>query len=268
MGNTASAQPTTQEQTTQVPQQTTEEQPLMNGSQQTYGSQPVQISEITEPEPVTSTQIPEYVPEKRGRAPKYVHPFIQLINNNANESEMVNTLQIYCGSTEIGQDEEGKPIYESVDQTMFIAPALQLFSYCATNNKIRVVKWLLDNFVPLQVSYEKNFCYFECVKFHYYDIADLIAQHESFDPTMVALDNLISRNKYDIFKKCMSSPYLTGLMNKYRYTFMRYVDKQQYSKINDLLGKIKQAGNVEGSEVVISNKVRTYSKPTENVQDV
>ena len=97
----------------------------------------------------------------------------------------------------------------------------------------------MENFVPLRVSQDDNFCYFESLKYSHSDIADMIASHESFVPTMATLENILSRSKYDIFKKCMNSPHLSGDLMTYRFTFRDYVDNQKYREINDLLQKIK-----------------------------
>lgn len=174
------------------------------------------------------------------RKPTYTHPFIDMINRNCSEAEMVNTLQVFCGRIEVGTDQYGRPIYESVDQIEFTAPVLQVFSYCANNGKKTVVKWLVDNFVPLQVSYDNNYCFFECLRWKHYDIADMIVQHESFNPTTEALENLLSRNKYADFRKCMVSPYLRGDMQTYRFTFQHYIDNNQYTNVNNLFQMIKR----------------------------
>lgn len=189
--------------------------------------------------------------------PQYVHPFIDLINRKCTESEFINTLQTFCGGTEVGTDSHNNPIYEVVDQTEFIAPVLQVFSYCATNGKKSVVEWLCKNFVPLQVSYDNNFCYFECLKWGHHEIADIIAQHESFSPDILVLEQMLAKSKYDLFKKCMTSPYLRDDMHKYRYTFMHYIDQSQYTSVTDLLGKIKQ--RINGASIEIADEV--YPNP-------
>ncbi len=159
--------------------------------------------------PTTSTASP---PSRSMPKTIFVHPFITMIDKNVPESEMVNTLCAFVGPTEFGQDTNGNTIYESVDQTEFIAPVLQVFSFCASNGRKQVVQWLIENFVPLDVSYDNNFCYTESLRWSHSDIADMIACHESFRPNMEILENLISRKKYDVFKKCMTSPYITGTL--------------------------------------------------------
>lgn len=211
---------------------------------------------VTAPTPVVSTVTP-VVSAPVKKQPKWVHPFIEMVNRNCSEAEMINTLQAYCGRIEVGTDSNGNPIYETVDQTEFIAPILQVFSYCANNGKKSVVQWLLTNFVPLQVSYENNFCYFECLRWNHYEIADMLASHESFIPSMEVLENMLSSSKYAQFRKCMTSPYLRDDLFTYRFTFMHYIDNNQYSNVQSLLTKIKQ--RKAGQTVEITDKV--YPNP-------
>ena len=187
----------------------------------------------------------------------YVHPFIDMITRNCSEAEMINTLQAFCGRIEVGTDSNNRLIYEAVDQTEFIGPVLQVFSYCANNGKKSVVEWLTKNFVPLQVSYDNNYCYFECLRWGHHDIADIIVMHESFCPDMQVLENLLSKNKYAHFKHCMASPYHRNDLYTYRFTFMHYVDTNEYAKIINLLQKIKQ--RLAGQTVEISDKI--YPNP-------
>jgi hypothetical protein len=163
-----------------------------------------------------------------------------MISKNSSEAEVINTLQAFCGRTQVGTDQLGRPIYETVDQTEFIAPVLQIFSYCANNGKKAVVQWLVTEFVPLQVSYDNNYCFFECLKWSHNDIAEMIVNHESFEPTMQVLENLLSRSKYANFRTCMNSPRLSGEIRTYRFTFMRYIDNNQFSNVCELLRKIRQ----------------------------
>lgn len=222
---------------------------------------------------VTSTPMPTPIVSKKH--PSYVHPFIDMINRNCTESEMINTLEAFCGRTMVGVDDDGRIVYETVDQTEFIAPVLQVFSYCATHGKSSVVQWLLKNFVPLQVSYDNNFCYFECLKWGNNHIADMIAEHESFYPSMEVLENLLSRGRYTQFRKCMSSPYLKDDLNTYRFTFMHYIDNVQFSDASRLLSDIKQkmAGqNVQISDMVYPNpklvKLMKEAAQTEPVYEI
>ena len=206
----------------------------------------------------TSSSSPVSVPKQTAiKRATYVHPFIDMINRNCSEAEMINTLQAFCGRVEVGTDQYGRSIYESVDQIEFTAPVLQVFSYCACNGKKSVVDWLVNNFVPLQVSYDNNHCFFECLRWKHYDIADMIARHESFNPSVEALENLLSRNKYADFGKCMLSPYLRGDFHTYRFTFQYYINNNQFSNANSLFQNIKQ--RTTNPDLVISDEV--YPNP-------
>ncbi|XWV25931.1 hypothetical protein QJ857_gp1149 [Tupanvirus soda lake] len=234
-------------QSTAAPQSTVDVPPSVSDFGTNLPVQPV----------VTATPTPVAPKPVKPRTP-YVHPFIEMINRNCSESEIINTLQAFCGRIEVGKDQFGRPIYEAVDQTEFIAPVLQVFSYCANNGKKTVVQWLLDNFVPLQVSYENNYCYFECLQWKHTDIADMLVGHESFVPSMEVLENLISRSKYAQFRKCMTSPLLPrGDLDTYRFTFMHYIDCNQFSNVSNLFRKIKQRSS--GQQVAVDDKI--YPNP-------
>ncbi|XWV24688.1 hypothetical protein QJ856_gp1095 [Tupanvirus deep ocean] len=257
MGNTASYNEVPQEnqtasQTASVTTETTATIAQTTVPQST-GNVPPSVSEFGTSPPAQPV-VPKVV---RPRTP-YVHPFIEMINRNCSESEMINTLQAYCGRSEVGKDQFGRPIYEAVDQTEFIGPVLQVFSYCANNGKKTVVQWLLDNFVPLQVSYENNYCYFECLQWKHYEIADMLVGHESFVPSMEVLESLLSRSKYAQFRKCMTSPLLPrGDLDTYRFTFMHYIDSNQFLNVSNLFKKIKQRSS--GQQVPIDDQI--YPNP-------
>lgn len=202
----------------------------------TVGSLQVSPQPVS-PQPVPT--LPQSVPKAPYKKSNYVHPFIELINRNASEDEIIGTLSVFMCSIPIGTDENGRPIYEEVDQLSFLIPVTQVFAYAANNGKKNLTKWLMENFVPLRVSEDNNFCYFESLRWKHDEIADMIASHESFVPTMTTLYSLMSRGKYDIFKRCMSSPHLTGDMMTYRFTLSNYIDNSKYQEVNDLLQKIK-----------------------------
>lgn len=215
---------------------------ILNVSDNNISQIPVNISS-----PITQSELTPIIQpitiSKNIRKQPFVHPFIDMIYKDYSEEKMINMLQAFCGRIEIERDQYDRPIYEIVDQTEFIAPVLQVFSHCANNGKKEVVQWLVDNFVPLQVSYDNNYCFFECLKWKNYEIVDIIVDHESFYPSMEVLENLISRSKYAQIKKCMTSPYLQDDFGKYRFTIMHYVDNNQFVDINNLFMKIKQKLN-------------------------
>ena len=185
---------------------------------------------------VTYSQIPSYHEKQEA----YVHPFIELINKGSSEQEIIDTMTTYMGTIPIGKDDNGNDIFDYVDQTLFIQPVMIVFSYATSNNKMMIVEWLLKNYIPLQVSYSDNFCYFEALKWNYYNMADLIVQHKSFIPSIMVLENLIYRNKYDLFKICMNSPGLEGILLKYKYNFLSYLDMNDTENIINLLNQIKE----------------------------
>lgn len=184
----------------------------------------------------TNSQIP-LIHEKQE---VYVHPFIESINKGSSEQEIIDIMTAYMGTIPIGKDENGNEIFDYVDQTLFIQPVMIVFSYATSNNKTILVDWLLKNYVPLQVSYSDNFCYFEALKWNYNNMADLILQHKSFIPSLSVLENLIHRNRYDLFKICMNSPCLEGVLFKYKYNFLYYLDKNDTENIINLLNQIKE----------------------------
>ena len=221
--------------------------PVPNTVQTASIDQPVApVVQVAPVVPVVPVAPVVSMPTKRKQ---YVHPLIELVLNQDTENKMIDWLQSFVGTNKIATGPTGNPIYEVVDQMDFVAPVLELFSYCASNKKMKVVQWLYDNFVPLNVSYDGNFCYNECLKWNNYDMADMIAKHESFNPTMDIFENLLSRNKYDLFKKCMASPFLKDDMFTYRFTFMHYVDTNQYSAIRSLLEKIKKRQSLSANSI-------------------
>ncbi len=127
----------------------------------------------------SNSQSPVPVPKKNS----YVHPLIDMLYKSYSQSEMIGMLEAFCGVSTDGYNDAGQEMFDSVDQTEFIAPVLQVFSHCANNGKTNVVEWILKNFVPLQVSYDNNYIFFECIKWKHYHVAKMILNHESFNPT-------------------------------------------------------------------------------------
>ena len=196
---------------------------------------------VSVPTPLPIPQI-NSLPRSTIPTNKFVHPFIELINKKASEAEMISLMALYMGINTGGIDSNNQTYYYMTDQVEFIAPVLQVFSYATCNGKEQVTKWLMDNFIPLDVSYDNNFCYFESIRWGHSKMADLIATHESFIPTTVVLENLSFRQKYDIFRLCMSSPRISGLCRDYRFTFIHYIDTADNSNmyIYNLIQSIKQ----------------------------
>ncbi|CAH6421073.1 Hypothetical protein MVR_LOCUS261 [uncultured virus] len=220
-------------------------------------------SEEQAPTPaLASSPLPSSSPIAIPKPQGYVHPLIEMVNKGVSEADMICMLESFCGRQQVGTRPDGQPIYEVVDQTDYIGPVLQVFSYCSTNSKGQVVEWLLSNFVPLQVSYDNNFCFFQCLQYSSRAsdgslMADLLVRHESFFPSLQVLENLMSRSRTDLVKVCMSSPYLRGDLSTYRFTIAAYVDANQPDKISTLLNLIKQRES--GQDLPIPDEI--YPNP-------
>lgn len=189
---------------------------------------------------------------------KFIHPFIDMINKNCSPAEMINILQAFCGNIQVGKDDKGNTIFETVDQTEFLTAVLQVFCHCATYGKKSVVEWLMKEYIPLQVSYDNNYCYFECLKWDQYDIADMLVEHESFVPSMEVLENLLFRQKYEKFKKCMDSPNLPEEVRIYRFTLMHYIDEHQYYNARHLFYSIQK--RMKGEKIHIEDWIYPNQK--------
>lgn len=188
---------------------------------------------------------------------RFIHPIISLIFKDVSDQEIISILEAYCGCKEIGVDENNQPIYDIVDQTEFIAPILQLFSHCAAYGRIPVVRWLLDNFIPLDTSYNDNSIYFECLRWGQHEVIKMLITHCSFKPNIPVLENLLNREKYDQFLYCMKKSILDDNLNVYRYTLIKYVNEQQYMKAINLLNSIKQQSY---SDIVINDEIYSESE--------
>jgi hypothetical protein len=145
----------------------------------------------------------------------FVHPFMELIKNNASNMEMIDTMALFMGVSKAGEES-----FYTVDQMDFIIPVLQVFSYAVCNDRAPVARWIMENFVLLDVSYDDNFCYNGAIKWNYPDIADEIALHESFSPSTSILQDLMRRGRYDLIKKCINAPALSGLLKEYKDAFI------------------------------------------------
>lgn len=188
----------------------------------------------------------------------YRHPLFTLIDRNATELEFITTLDSFCGTRQTGSTTNGDPVYEMVDQVELIAPVLQVFSYCASYGKKEVVSWILENFVPLQVSYDNNFCYHECRRWGQHEIAQLISMHESFEPTMKIIHDLLERECFVQFRKCVVNSQAPPNVFLYRFTFLHYLDNSNYEAICNLFNRLVQID--EGAEIEIPDEIRLHPK--------
>lgn len=220
-------------------------QPVVNTEATTSPTAEPVATPVATPVDVPQAPVPQPAPAPvnitaKAPAKKNVDPLIEMVTRGCSEQEIIRTLDAFMGKREIGKDANGQPVFDIVDQTMFTAPVLYIFSDAVNYGKVNTVRWLMDNFVPLNVSYDNNFCFFECQRWGHTALADMIVEHESFYPSTEVLDNLLTRSKYNLFRKCMTSPHLRDEMNTYRFTFMHYIDNNQYVAVNELYNKIKQ----------------------------
>jgi hypothetical protein len=179
-------------------------------------------------------------------AKKFVHPFIEMLERRDSEDLLIKTMGLYMG---IDGGTNMQEVY-TVDQFEFKAPVLEVFSYACAYGKDKLIRWLMDNFLPLEVSYDNNFCFLEAIKWSKFDTADLIATHDSFIPTTSILSNLFSRRKYNIIKTCVMSPRATGLIRTYRFTFAQYINANMTSSVDTLINRIQQKESNSVFEIV------------------
>lgn len=186
---------------------------------------------------------------------RYVHPLIEMLNNSYPENKMIEILQSFCGCNSTETDQNGNMIYETVDQTEFTAPILQVFAHCVGYGKKSVIDWIVSNFVPLQVSYDNNYCYYESIKWKHHEIADIIINHESFDPSIEILESFLVNGEYAHFKKCMQNPNLNDCIKQYECTLVYYINNAYYKNAIYLLTKLKE--RISGVNVEINDNIMT-----------
>lgn len=168
----------------------------------------------------------------------YVNPLFELVKKGKSQQEIIDNLNAYCGTHEI--EGENEPMFEQVDQYEFIAPALQLFTHCACYGMKDVVQWFIDNYVPLQVSYDNNFCYFECLRYGHYDIIEMITRHESFEPSFSVMENMLQRSKHHLFMASFNNSNIPSEINDYHYTFRYLMDRSEYQRMRSLFNSLKE----------------------------
>nr|AEX62563.1 hypothetical protein mv_L358 [Moumouvirus Monve] len=183
--------------------QTLENQPLIN----TTNEENVVVNDQSTTEP--SNQPGESFKQKlknlistkdsNGTNSSYIHPLINLITVNTSDDDIINTLDAYCGIQKIGDN-----LYDIPDQYEVFGPVTQLFCHCACYGRRKVVEWIMNNYVPLDVSYSDNFCYFECLRYGHKSIAAMLVQHESFNGSIDVLLDLLNRQEYNLFNNCIS----------------------------------------------------------------
>lgn len=184
----------------------------------------------------------------------YVHPLIEIIDKHLSENEIIDYIDSYIGSEIVGTDSNGNPIYDTPQDQLESFPAvMQLFSYCANNGKKNVVEHLMKIYVPLQVSYSDNFCYFETQRMSYAEINKMIVEHCSFIPSTSVLQKMYNDMKYDLIRTSMNSLHLNGLLRTYKYTILKYLDEKNYIQLFNLLQDIHS--KEINDEFVINHKI-------------
>lgn len=198
------------------------------------------------------TNIPRFSPQA------YISPITQAIGKS--ETEIINTLEMFCGGTQIGVNANGEPMYDSVDQSEMYIPVMQLFSHCVIKNYVKAVEWIVQKFVLLQVSIDDNFCYHESIKNNNKEMTKLIISHPSFEPSIDILDSFIADELYEHFKTCINHPFIEREIFKYRYTLASYIDQEQYLQLCRLFGLLKL--KISGKACVIPDEIK--SRPIAN----
>lgn len=184
----------------------------------------IQYTEINNSTPKTSTSAIS------------THPFVEMISSNMSEEQMISTMEAFMGTTSVSQSDT--PSFYVVDQMEFFAPVLHVFANATYNGKRNVVKWILNNFVPLDVSYDNNFFYKETLKQNNFDITEMLTDHPSFVSDMFVLEDLLKRQKFDLFKKFVLNT--NGLIQTRAPSLYTYIDEGKINEAIDLFNQIKQ----------------------------
>ncbi|AVG46396.1 hypothetical protein [Acanthamoeba polyphaga mimivirus] len=213
-----------------------ETQPLINESENNNG--PI----IESNEEVKAIQKPI-------NSSPYIHPLINLINPSTSENEIISTVISYCGIQQISENE-----YDIVDQFELIAPMTQLFCHCACYGKRQVVEWIMNNYVPLNVSYSDNFSYYECLKYGHTDIAELIVKHESFNPDVTVLINLLDRKKSELFIHCMNNSNLDVVLSTIKTSLIENIKLNRFDEIKTFLKKYSEDKSIN-NELLNTNTI-------------
>jgi len=178
-----------------------------------------------------------FVKIKMTSQPQFVHPFIEYVKQRRTDEEIINLMNTYMGCEP--KNDNSQPIYNCVDLMEFMAPVLHVMFYAVTNNRISIVEWLVNNYIPLQASYDDNIFYFEASNNNRMEIINLLVHHPSFIPDFKVLEDLKTKGKYDLFADCMKSPNLDDLVRLYALTFRHYIDLNMTSHVDTLLSRLK-----------------------------
>ena len=167
----------------------------------------------------------------------YVHPLIELTQNNSSEQDILDNLDLFCGKKLIDYDLAGQPIYEVVDQTLFIAQVTLIMDHAVQENHVNVFGWIIREFVPLDVSSSHNDLFFKAGQLGRKEMTDLLVNHESFHPTHRILQALISKSDFDGLKACLSKSRLNAKYSNPE--FANLVNQRNQQGTLDYLHRIK-----------------------------
>lgn len=167
----------------------------------------------------------------------YSHPLIQVLQRTHTQEDVIDTLQAFVGNTEAGVNPDGSIVYDVVDQMDYFPQVMEVFAYACGYGHEKIVQWLLDNYVPLDVSYNENQCFIECIRMGHIHIAKMIMEHESFNPSVDVL--IAVKNNDEYLRTYLMKPNLDGDLKTYRYTLLNYLENKQYTEIESLLNNIK-----------------------------
>ena len=172
---------------------------------------------------------------------KFVHPLIELLNKYPNEQQLIENMNAFCGSTFLGMSEEtGEPVYEMVDQLDCMYPMLMILYYSVRNSYKNAVIWILENYLPIQVSHSDNDFFKVAIHKNNFEIAELLLNHPSFEPSIQVLKTSLANNRFDFIRKCLENPNLPKSIAFYKSTILNNLDAGNKEKINAILDKIQE----------------------------
>jgi hypothetical protein len=175
---------------------------------------------------------------------RFVHPLFELLDKSPTEQELIENMNAFCGSTFIGfSAETGEPIYEMVDQLDCMYPMLMILAYSIRNNYKNVVIWILENYLPIQVSHSDNELFKLAVYRYKLDIAELLLNHPSFEPSTQVLEISLENNRFDFIRKCLENPNLPKIIAFYKSTIISNLDAGNKEKVRTILDNIEITRN-------------------------
>src|ERR1700733_1426581 len=155
----------------------------------------------------------------------YIHPLIELINNNAMDEEILECLKSFL------QPDEGEYVY----QYELLSHIIQLFHHCTIYRKDVSFNWIFNNYTPLQVSYDNNMTLRYCILDGYNHLKFRLISHPSFEPNKDILYFLLIKNELDMFRKCLENPNLDDKIKNNREQIEKYLDENMIDDLIKLL---------------------------------